>query len=73
MTSALAGKQNDNGHTALHLAVNNGNSFCVDILVQCGSDLHIRDKDGNTPKQLARQLNKQECVEKLACSCNICV
>ncbi|BGP25243.1 acyl-CoA-binding domain-containing protein 6 [Rhodotorula toruloides] len=42
------------GYTALHLAVDRGNSAAVKVLLGVGADRSIPDEDGNTALDLAR-------------------
>ena len=44
---------NDYGETALHLAAWNGNQVVVQLLLDSGADLQIRDKWGCTPLLIA--------------------
>lgn len=45
--------QNNNGDTALHLAVRKGRLDMVQALVQCSADLTVRNKFGRTPVEEA--------------------
>ena len=43
-----------NGRTALHVAAVHGNNDVYRILVKANANAHIKDKEGNTPEDLAR-------------------
>ena len=54
-----------NGCTALMLAVLQGCSESVNILVQSGADVNIRSLEGFTPLMLATNMGQKHCVEIL--------
>ena len=41
--------QDDMGHTALHFAIQNGNTSVIEQLVKHGADVNARDADDVTP------------------------
>lgn len=52
-TGANINAKNDQGQTALHVAVNRGAMEFVKILIQNGANIHIEDNHGDTPLNLA--------------------
>jgi hemoglobin len=44
--------------TALHMAARRGNVEVAEALLDCGADIHARDKSGDTPLQRARNCRK---------------
>ncbi|BGP00110.1 Ankyrin repeat-containing domain protein [Rhodotorula toruloides] len=53
------------GYTALHLAVDRGNSGAVRALLDAGADRSIQDEDGNTALDLARLAEHEDLVTLL--------
>ncbi|BGO92039.1 hypothetical protein NBRC10512_001008 [Rhodotorula toruloides] len=53
------------GYTALHLAVDRGNSGAVKALLGAGADRSIQDEDGNTALDLARLAEHEDLVALL--------
>ncbi|BGP32720.1 hypothetical protein JCM10296v2_004503 [Rhodotorula toruloides] len=53
------------GYTALHLAVDRGNSGAVKALLDAGADRSIPDEDGNTALDLARLAEHEDLVALL--------
>jgi len=53
------------GRTALHWAAEAGNADGVALLLGCGADRTVTDKDGKTALDLARQAGKQNVVDLL--------
>ncbi|ORX82712.1 ankyrin, partial [Anaeromyces robustus] len=47
-------------------ACNNGNTHALTLLIDCGADMDVGDKDGNTPLHLSVLSNNKEMVKKLA-------
>ncbi len=54
-----------NGKTVLHTAVINGHLDMVDFLITSGTDVNMKDKDGNSPLKLAKNNNRKDIVELL--------
>jgi ankyrin repeat protein len=46
------------GWTAVHQAVSRGNVKCFRALISAGGDLSLRDREGRTPVQLAREMDR---------------
>ena len=44
--------------TALHVAARRGNTEVAEALLDCGADINVRDKAGDTPLQRARNCRK---------------
>ncbi|HEX3877018.1 MAG TPA: ankyrin repeat domain-containing protein [Bryobacteraceae bacterium] len=44
--------------TALHMAARRGNTEIAEALLDCGADIHARDKAGDTPLQRAKNCRK---------------
>ncbi len=65
-TTDNVNNQNNLGRTALHLAVLTGApAAAIKMLLSLGADPSIRDKNGQTPLDLAKKLNKQDLVAAL--------
>lgn len=47
----------EHGNTALHYAVLNGNDVMIEVLLESGADVNIRNNDGKTPLHLYTMLN----------------
>lgn len=56
---------NASGVTALHEAAYEGKSRCLEVLVQCGADVDIRDREGWTPLHAAVCGGNRKCVSLL--------
>lgn len=56
--------------TALHLAADEGNVECVNLLLAKGADAKIKNHRGVTPLHLAARTSSLECVESLLCNGN---
>jgi hypothetical protein len=57
-------KVTDNeGGTPAHDAADNGQTDCLRLLVDNGADLHVKDKDGYTPYELAVQGGHEDTAE----------
>lgn len=54
--------------TALHLAADEGNVECVNLLLAKGADPKIKNHRGVTPLHLASRTSSLECVESLLCN-----
>lgn len=61
----LLNVSNDDGHTALHLAVMSGNAVVTRMLVIAGASLDARDRTGETPLHKATMLKNLECIKAL--------
>eukprot|EP00622_Pseudochattonella_farcimen_P000620 FR735151.1.p1 GENE.FR735151.1~~FR735151.1.p1 ORF type:complete len:282 (+),score=4.96 FR735151.1:41-847(+) len=59
--------QSHMGQTAMHLAASEGDSGpeLIRILRSAGADHSIKDYDGNTPLDLARQHHRDTCIDEL--------
>lgn len=53
------------GWTALHAAARKGHWAVLCILLDQGGNIQIKDKDGRTPFDIARQYNKKKCEQSL--------
>ncbi len=53
------------GQTALHLAVGSGGLLAIKYLLEQGADANIKDNRGQTPLDLATQLNKSKMIHLL--------
>jgi len=56
---------NENGATALHLAVQNAEAVIVKQLLRVGASTSVKDKNGATAKMLAKKLGNQEIADLL--------
>ncbi|MBD0391861.1 ankyrin repeat domain-containing protein [Wolbachia endosymbiont of Pentalonia nigronervosa] len=57
---------NDNGNTLLHVAVFKGHKDIVEFLCeQLGININAKNKQGKTPLDIARDLEKQDIVQML--------
>ena len=56
---------NENGNTALILAVNYGYQEIVKMLIKVGANLNIQNKDGNTALDIAKKNNNAEIINLL--------
>lgn len=59
-------RQDDNGHTALHLAAKLGYVNVAVELVQAGADMHAKDHRNKTPFDLAKSSKRHDTVAALA-------
>ena len=57
--------QDNNGWTCLHLAVHNDHLPSVRVLLKHNVDVHVRDKQGDTPLDWAKRYNRRHIVEEL--------
>ncbi|TBU31033.1 hypothetical protein BD311DRAFT_164470 [Dichomitus squalens] len=48
--------KDDTGLTPLHWAVVRGNRMCIRRLVEAGSDVHAKDNEGRTARDMAQEL-----------------
>lgn len=53
------------GKTILHTAIINGHLNVVDYLITNGTDVNMKDKDGNSPLKLANNNNRKDIAELL--------
>ena len=53
------------GWTALHAAARKGHWGVLCVLLDKGGNIQIKDKDGRTPFDIARQYNKKKCEQSL--------
>eukprot|EP00112_Aurelia_sp_Birch-Aquarium-sp1_P019325 Seg4757.2 transcript_id=Seg4757.2/GoldUCD/mRNA.D3Y31 product="Nuclear factor NF-kappa-B p100 subunit" protein_id=Seg4757.2/GoldUCD/D3Y31 len=58
----LINAQNDNYQTALHIATIEGHSDIVNVLLQSGALLQLRNNEGDTSIHLATRLGKIKCL-----------
>ena len=58
--------QNKRGKTELHFAVENGFPQAVQLLLEYGADVNVRNNSGHTPSELASSKGYQEIVELIA-------
>lgn len=56
---------NENGSTALHIAAKAGNKLAVEHLLQSGASSAIKDKNGYSPAEIARQSNHFSVAEQI--------
>lgn len=55
------------GRTALHFAVSSGQARCISYLLQIKpAAMRIKDRQGNTPLDLARKTKNQEAIKILS-------
>lgn len=52
-----------NGYTALHDAIWQNNIDTAKVIIDAGADLNIKSKNGQTPLEMARNLNRKEIVK----------
>ena len=55
----------NSGYTPLHLAASAGHIHCVNILLECGADICVKDEYEKTPKQTAVLSSKANIVRLL--------
>ena len=60
-------QQSQNGYTAMHYAAQVGGHDIIKSLIAFGADVHIRDRDGKTPLDVARTSGEaaKECIQVL--------
>jgi palmitoyltransferase len=63
-TSTSVNQPDHQGLTALHWAITKGNSSCIKKILQHGGDLNIKDRQGKTAKDLARELKGLESLKR---------
>jgi ankyrin repeat protein len=63
---AMIDAQGQFGQTPLHVAVINGQTEIVRLLLERGADAHVRDENGKTPSELGSQYGYHEIVELLS-------
>lgn len=56
---------NNDGQTALMLAIKHGNTIMIELLLQENADIDFQDKEGNTALIMASQNKLSDVVEKL--------
>ncbi len=56
---------NNKGIPALHLAVLSNNTNIVNLLISYGADVNVKDKYGNTAKQIAEYRGQNDIAEIL--------
>jgi ankyrin repeat protein len=61
----LLRKTNYNMHTPLHIAAKNSKEKVVELLLERGADKMVKDKAGNTPRDLAVKQGYMRVVEAL--------
>ena len=59
----------DTGTTPLHIAAERGHVLCVQILISCGADLTIRDRNGLTATDIAAAKRNGGLCPWLLCLC----
>lgn len=59
LTGKPSDRQDASGSTPLHYAVQNESVEMVQSLVHCGATMHRRNKEGNTPLDLAQGKKKE--------------
>ncbi|XP_077982345.1 uncharacterized protein LOC144437295 [Glandiceps talaboti] len=57
--------QTSTGRTPLHIACAMGNTGCIDILLEAGGSLDIRDSYGQTPIEVASNCKQKEAERRL--------
>lgn len=57
--------QDKAGNTPLHIAAETSTSSILEILIKAGADLKAKNKKGETPYDLAKQMNLQENIKLL--------
>ena len=62
---ANANLQNEDGYTALLIAVSSGNKEIVQLLLENGADINIKNIDGKTAWSLAEERNYSKIVDLL--------
>jgi len=58
-------ERDDNGNTALHIAVQNNQPEIVSLLLQRGVDCKIRNNAHYTPKKFAKEFGRWDIVERI--------
>ena len=53
--SAAIQERSFEGYVALHIAAMRGHGDCVELLLKAGAPPHPRTRDGDTPKDLAKE------------------
>lgn len=54
-----------NGDTLIHCAIKSGNVLCLNLIKDYQIDLNIKNKEGKTAEELAKERNKDEFIELL--------
>jgi len=57
--------RNDEGDTALHRVAVHGLSDVVDLFIERGADVHVRNRDGRTPAMLATAQGHKAIAERI--------
>lgn len=55
----------EDGTTPLHIAVEHANAECVRLLYSCGADANVKNKEGVSPRELAKSVNNSNAAKEL--------